>query len=526
MADQPLIDISPENWKIVCYILRRHVPEREIWAFGSRAKWTAKEFSDLDIAIIGDETLSVSLMADLREAFQESALPFKVDVVDLASTSGTFRKVIERDKVWLRGANQEGGLRADGRALGTKWPLVPFGELTNNFDSLRKSVKKSERKNGPYPYYGASGIVDYVDGYIFEGEHLLIAGYGENLRSRQAPIGLIASGKYWVNNHAHIVSGNDRASTPYLLYALRNADIGPYLTGTVMPNLTQGNMNKIMLPCPSLAVQEVVVGILGTLDDRILLLQETNSTLEAIAQALFKSWFVDFDPVRAKAEGGEPEGVPPEIAGLFPSEFEDSALGEIPKGWKAGSFGDYAVLAKRDVNPQQSPHAEYIHYSLPAFNEGQMPVNEKGAGIMSNKTIVPDCAVLQFKLSPHNPRIWLVGTGQNNAVCSTGFLPWISTKSSSMELIYCIFRSPIFERNMMTLVTSTSNSHKRVKPDQISRIPLVFSNSKINHAFADIVRPIFSRVVENRQSASILVKMKSELLPKLMQGRLALSESV
>ena len=76
MVDQPLIDISPENWRIVRDILQRYVPDREVWAFGSRAKWTAKEFSDLDIAIIGDKPLSIALTADLREAFQESALPF------------------------------------------------------------------------------------------------------------------------------------------------------------------------------------------------------------------------------------------------------------------------------------------------------------------------------------------------------------------------------------------------------------------------------------------------------------------
>ncbi|MFN5446434.1 MAG: nucleotidyltransferase family protein, partial [bacterium] len=85
MAEQPLIDISPENWRIVNDILQRYVPDREVWAFGSRAKWTAKEFSDLDIAIIVDEPLSIGLMAEMREAFQESSLPFKIDIVDWAS---------------------------------------------------------------------------------------------------------------------------------------------------------------------------------------------------------------------------------------------------------------------------------------------------------------------------------------------------------------------------------------------------------------------------------------------------------
>ena len=102
MVDQPLIDISPENWRIVRDILQRYVPDREVWAFGSRAKWTAKEFSDLDIAIIGDKPLSIALTADLREAFQESALPCKVDIVDWANITPSFRQVIQAAKIQIQ----------------------------------------------------------------------------------------------------------------------------------------------------------------------------------------------------------------------------------------------------------------------------------------------------------------------------------------------------------------------------------------------------------------------------------------
>ena len=102
MVDQPLIDIGPENWQIVRDILQRYVPDREVWAFGSRAKWTAKEFSDLDIAIIGDKPLSIALTADLREAFQESALPFKVDIVDWANITPSFRQVIQAAKIQIQ----------------------------------------------------------------------------------------------------------------------------------------------------------------------------------------------------------------------------------------------------------------------------------------------------------------------------------------------------------------------------------------------------------------------------------------
>ena len=107
MAEQPRVDISPQNWPIVRGILQHPVPELEVWAFGSRAQWTAKPFSDLDIAIIGSEKLGLGLVAEVREAFQESALPFKVDIVDWAATDERFRKIIEQCAVVL----QEGKVR-------------------------------------------------------------------------------------------------------------------------------------------------------------------------------------------------------------------------------------------------------------------------------------------------------------------------------------------------------------------------------------------------------------------------------
>lgn len=236
--------------------------------------------------------------------------------------------------------------------MSSEWPIAKLGDLTVNLDTKRRPVKGPDRKPGPYPYYGASGIVDYVDGYIFDGEHLLIAEDGENLRTRQTPIAFRASGKFWVNNHAHIVVGNEKASTRYLEYALLASDITSYLTGAVMPKLTQGNLNLIEVPCPPRDVQDQIVSVLGALDDRITLLRETNITLEAIAQALFKSWFMDFDPVHAKMQGRAPEGMDEATAALFPDSFEESELGTVPKGWKFGSLSDLCVIAsgKRPVD--------------------------------------------------------------------------------------------------------------------------------------------------------------------------------
>lgn len=112
-----------------------------------------------------------------------------------------------------------------------------------------------------------------------------------------------------------------------------------------MPNLNTSILGAVPLSVPSLATQAALVSFFNALDDRIDVLRQTNATLESIAQTLFKSWFIDFDPVRAKAEGREPEGMDAETAALFPDSFEDSALGEIPKGWSVIPFGELLSFA-------------------------------------------------------------------------------------------------------------------------------------------------------------------------------------
>ena len=162
-----------------------------------------------------------------------------------------------------------------------KWETAPLGELTENYDGKRIPVKELDRRPGLYPYYGASGVVDHVDGYLFDGEYLLIGEDGENLRTRQTPIAFMASGKFWVNNHAHIVRGNHRADTRFLCYALSQTDINGYLTGSTMPKLTQGNLNRIPIVTPPLAEQKQIAHVLGTLDDKIENNRELNHHLAA-----------------------------------------------------------------------------------------------------------------------------------------------------------------------------------------------------------------------------------------------------
>ncbi len=138
------------------------------------------------------------------------------------------------------------------------WPIKPFGELATNQDGRRRPVKASDRaeRKGEYPYYGASGIIDHVEEYLFDETALLIAEDGANLLTRSTPIAFLAHGKYWVNNHAHVVTDSGKADLHYLCVALNLRDLTDYVTGSAQPKLNQASMNRMQLPVPPRALQE------------------------------------------------------------------------------------------------------------------------------------------------------------------------------------------------------------------------------------------------------------------------------
>ena len=322
----------------------------------------------------------------------------------------------------------------------------------------------------------------------------------------------------------------DELKAKWLYYFLRSPQgqklIEERKKGSTQQYVSLTELRRLPISYPDdPSVMRRIVEDLTSIDERITLLRETNTTLEAIAQALFKSWFVDFDPVHAKMQGRAPEGMDEATAVLFPNSFEESELGDVPKGWSVGTVGDFARLKKGTVNPSSQPDSVFQHFSLPAFDDGQSPVIEFGTSIKSNKTPVPEDAVLLSKLNPHIPRIWLPVSAGRNAVCSTEFLAFQPTGVGSRELIYCLFSSPDFISRLQQLVTGTSNSHQRIKPDQVALMTSFVPIASIANAFEKLMRPVFERIHANRQKVITLSAIRDTLLPRLISGQLSLAEA-
>ena len=224
---------------------------------------------------------------------------------------------------------------------------TPLGGVVVNYDSRRVPLSSRERamRPGPYPYYGATGVMDHVDEFLFDGLHLLVAEDGSVERPDGTPFLQLVDGKFWVNNHAHVLKGATDEDTRFLYYALSAVAVRPFMSGSVQAKLSQGNLNRIPTPYPPEADRCAIAHVLGTLDDKIKLNQRMSETLEAMARALFKSWFVDFDPVRAKAAGRDP-GLPKHLADLFPDSFEESELGDIPEGWHLAPLGTQVEISR------------------------------------------------------------------------------------------------------------------------------------------------------------------------------------
>ena len=163
--------------------------------------------------------------------------------------------------------NRIGGGIADGykgRLKDVVWKTL--GEVCENLDSMRKPITSNFRKAGNIPYYGASGIVDYVEDFILDGDYLLVSEDGANLLARKTPIAFSVSGKIWVNNHAHILKFRTYAERRFIEFYLNNIDISMYISGAAQPKLNKQNLNKIRIPIPPLPEQEKIVAILDKFD--------------------------------------------------------------------------------------------------------------------------------------------------------------------------------------------------------------------------------------------------------------------
>jgi type I restriction enzyme S subunit len=537
---QPKIDLSPSNWNELVSILQRYVPNLDVWAFGSRVKWTAKQYSDLDLALITEKPLPLEEFSSLKEAFDNSVLPMRVDVVDWATTSQSFKEIIEKDKVVIQKA-------INNLESNSGWLYVTLGEIcTAQKGAIQTGPFGSQLHTSDYKEIGIPVVMptNIGDGGIDEtGIARIDQSDVERLSQHKLRVGdIVFSRRGDVTKNALIrphevgwlcgtgclkvrLGDESKARAKFISYCLRHPDIKDWLirhaVGATMPNLNTAILSAVPIHLPPLKDQLEIASILGVLDDRITLLRETNTTLEAIAQALFKSWFVDFDPVRAKMEGREPEGavqgstsvaggrmpeatLDAETAALFPDSFEESELGLVPRGWEIGKVD--AVLSRLSAKIRFTKDQ--------VMSNGDTPIYEQGAGILLGYHE----GKAQYQVDENDPAfIFGDHTCVTHLSCepfdiSQNVIPLKGKDRATLWVFYAVKDKQSFQeyrRHWMELVVKD----------------IIIPPAQICEAFAKTVNVFHLKMESNARQSRTLTNLRDTLLPRLISGQLRLPEA-
>ncbi|WP_442762431.1 restriction endonuclease subunit S [Malikia spinosa] len=326
---------------------------------------------------------------------------------------------------------------------------------------------------------------------------------------------------------------NDKYATnpmflSYLLQSPVYREIFPRIaTGTTISNLSQDALKGVEVKLPSKAAQDNVADVLGALDDRITLLRKTNATLEAIAQALFKSWFVDFDPVRAKMEGRTPEGMDEATAALFPDSFKETELGAVPRGWRVRPIGEMV-----DTLGGATPDTKNEAFWTPATHHWTSPKDMSGlatpvlldterrisaAGLAKiSSGLLPVGSLLMSSRAP----IGYLALTQVPVAINQGYIAM--PPGGLLPPLYMLF----WCRQYMDNIKGRANgsTFMEISKKAFRPIPAVEPSAAVVQAFVDVANALFLRLVENEKQAQTLATLRDTLLPRLISGQLRLPE--
>ena len=414
-----------------------------------------------------------------------------------------------------------------------KWRSVRLGDYIDS--SLGKMLDAKKNKGTPQPYLGNSnvrwGAFDLNDLAEMRFEEHEEERYG----IRDGDLIICEGGEpgrcaIWRNQAAtmkiqkalHRVRGKNGLNNEYLYYWLMFAGraglLESHFTGTTIKHLTGRALAGIDVPLPPTSDQNVIVSVLGALDARIDNLRQANATLEAIAQALFKSWFVDFDPVRAKAEGREPEGMDAATADLFPGEFEDSELGPIPKGWSIARF-DQEFDFTMGQSPPGSTYNE-IGSGTP-FYQG---CTDFGDVFPSERVFCTEPTRLaragDLLMSVRAP-VGALNIARNDCSIGRGLCA-IRHRSGSTGLTQEIVKASL---NRIESAAGEGALFKSLSKQQLASLPVLVSPVVLTQAMASLQDPLTARRILAAEQAVDLAKLRDTLLPRLISGRLRLPEA-
>ena len=386
-----------------------------------------------------------------------------------------------------------------------------------NLLSLSNGKSSPERSNDlPYPVYGGNGVIGFSDQTNSNPGIIIIGRVGSYCGSVH-----FSDSSCWVTDNAiraKAMNGNDARFLFYMLHTLRLND---FRVGSGQPLLNQTILSQIPATIPGPSEQRRIAHILGTLDDKIELNRQMNETLEATARAIFKSWFVKFDPVEAKVKGRKPPYTDTETAALFPSAFQDSPLGKIPEGWEVATLGKIAKNVRRSVKASEIEPSEYF-LGLEHMPRRNIALSQwkTASEIQSNKYRLRKGEILFGKLNPHFHK---VGVAPIDGICSTDILVVQPIDAEWFGVVLSLVSSDNFVA--YTSAHARGTTLPRTNWKDMSSYKTVLPKVEIAHKYTEFIQPIVKRIIENIHQSYILAQTRDALLPKLLSGEIRVDDA-
>ena len=545
MGIDPAIDITTEQRKTVLSLLEKHLPNTTVWVYGSRVKWTARPQSDLDMVVFATPEQN-SQVFDLREALEESNLPFRVDLFVWDDVPERFRKHIKQDYVVFSD-------NADVDLAGKNWlyhPQLPRHWKRKSLYAMAQWVNGLAFREIQFSTTGKPVIkIAEIKGGISGQTKFTQQTFDESVRIRSGDLLFSWSGQPetsidafwwrgpegWLNQHVFRVTPINGVDSTFFFYLLRYLKpnfvaIARNKQTTGLGHVTKRDLENIEAALPDLPEQRAIAHILGTLDDKIELNRRMNETLEEMARALFKSWFVDFLPVRAKQRARTQTGDPvrakaalinPPSEGsrwtveqarayldsmdkntveLFPDRLVDSELGEIPEGWEVKALGELIELAygKALKADDRKPGAIPVYGS-----NGQVGWHDErivaGPGIVVGRKGNPGIVTWVYSdFFPIDTTFYVVPQDTNQKLT---FL-FIALTRQDLPSVSADSAVPGLNRNLAYM-------NLQVLPDRT-----------VVEEFDNFVESIFTRRHDLEEESRQLSAQRDVLLPKLVSGEL------
>ena len=370
-----------------------------------------------------------------------------------------------------------------------------FDEVTINFDKKRipLSAAQREKRKGEYRYFGAQGVIDHIDDYIFDGTYLLIAEDGENLKSKKQNIAQVVDGKFWVNNHAHIVQGNGLCNTRYLCYLLNSMDLSGYVTGSAQPKLSQANLNAVTLILPAISIQEKVAECLYMFDKKISVNEQINDNLEQQAQALFQELFI---------ENADPEWREGTI-----SDLGTVVGGSTPSKSKPEYYTEHGIawITPKDLSVNKSKF----------ITHGENDITELGLK-NSSASIMPEGTVLFSSRAP----IGYIAIAAGEVTTNQGFKSVIPRPAIGTPFVYYFLKNALPTIEGM----ASGSTFKEVSGSTMKIVPAFIPDDETLARFTEFCSPIFEQQQMLERQNQSLAALRDSLLPKLMSGEIDVSD--